>query len=501
MNRIFISYRRADSEAIVGRIYDRLEKAVGPENVFKDVDDIPPGVDFRKVLTRTINRSDVVLVVIGPQWLNIRDNQGNRRLISPTDYTRIEVEQALTSNRVLVIPTLVMGATMPPADELPPSIRNLAFLNAVSIRHDPDFSRDVSRLIEQIKRSRRRIRFLLPRLAVVLAAVPVIALLAVIGPPLVDWVGRVASDSSTPPVSSSYEVRIDSNAGWLDTGVFVNAGQAIRFRAEGEVNAWARCETEKHEFDVEHIDCRSLINGPEGGELRDVDGHLLEAPRNDLPAPELRFLSLIGRIGSRGEAFQVGSQNQLESPTSGNLQLRINDPPGDNEGEFIVFIEFVESGESLPQRDEPDVQRFDIVVQGRGGWQHTDIRLRAGQQVIFHADGQINFWEGCHELSPTVSGRSLDCDRVTFGPDGGLFWDLNGNPIAFEMEEYPAPEVQPFALIGRVDPNGEILLIGSESAHAIRSDGGLLLRVNEPDRFLGNNGGMFGVLIEVRGQG
>jgi hypothetical protein len=44
---IFISYRRDDSVDITGRIYDRLVQHFSRDTVFKDVDSIPLGIDFR----------------------------------------------------------------------------------------------------------------------------------------------------------------------------------------------------------------------------------------------------------------------------------------------------------------------------------------------------------------------------------------------------------------------------------------------------------------------
>ena len=69
MAKLFISYRRGDSADVTGRIYDRLEARFGRESVFIDVDTIPPGVDFREHIERAVGQADVVLVVIGPDWL------------------------------------------------------------------------------------------------------------------------------------------------------------------------------------------------------------------------------------------------------------------------------------------------------------------------------------------------------------------------------------------------------------------------------------------------
>jgi hypothetical protein len=165
MPGIFISYRRADSNTVTGRIYDRLVTAFGADSVFKDVDDIPMGADFRSVLEQEVAASNVLLLIIGEHWLNIRDIQGNRRLDDPNDFVRIEAEASLSRPDNVVIPVLVNGARMPREDELPLKLQPLVYRNAAVVRDDPDFNRDTIRLIEQIKRY-----FPLPQAA---SAVPV----------------------------------------------------------------------------------------------------------------------------------------------------------------------------------------------------------------------------------------------------------------------------------------------------------------------------------------
>jgi SH3-like domain-containing protein len=151
MPRIFISYRRTDSSAVTGRIYDRLVNALGERSVFKDVDDIPPGADFRKVLENEVGRADVLLVIIGRQWASVTDEQGQKRLYDPNDFVRIEIETSLNRENILTVPVLVDNATMPDADQLPNSLQDLRYRNAVPVRNDPDFNRDIARLINHLK--------------------------------------------------------------------------------------------------------------------------------------------------------------------------------------------------------------------------------------------------------------------------------------------------------------------------------------------------------------
>lgn len=151
--RIFISYRRADSSAIVGRLYDRLSATFGKVNVFKDVDDIPLGANFRQVLNQEVSHCDVLLVMIGQEWHNHDAITGQSRLFDPDDFVRIEVESGLARDNLMVIPVLVNETVMPTRDELPPSLDDLCDLNAAILRNDPDFNRDSEWLIEQIQNS------------------------------------------------------------------------------------------------------------------------------------------------------------------------------------------------------------------------------------------------------------------------------------------------------------------------------------------------------------
>lgn len=151
MPKIFISYRRADSQQITSRIYDHLTNEFGEKNVFKDVDSILAGADFRGALHEATADCDVMLVVIGKEWLSIADKSGNRRLDDPRDFVRIEVESSLQRNRVRTIPLLVEGAEMPSAEKLPDSLKQLAYKHALTIHNDPVFRDDITRLINQIK--------------------------------------------------------------------------------------------------------------------------------------------------------------------------------------------------------------------------------------------------------------------------------------------------------------------------------------------------------------
>jgi len=149
MSGIFISYRRDDSAPYAGRLCDRLGAQFGADQVFMDVDDIPPGADFAADIGAKIGACDALLAVIGKQWLTARNAKGALRLSDPNDLVSREIALAL-QRRILVIPVLVEGASMPKAAELRNDLKPLAQRNAVTISDD-DFQGDVAKLIKALE--------------------------------------------------------------------------------------------------------------------------------------------------------------------------------------------------------------------------------------------------------------------------------------------------------------------------------------------------------------
>jgi hypothetical protein len=147
--KIFINYRRDDSSATAGRLHDRLTQTFGRESLFMDVDHIPAGVDFVNHLNAQVAGCDIFLVIIGPNWLHAKDDNGVGRLDNPDDFVSVEIAAALARN-ICVIPVLVDGAFIPTAEELPDSIKPLARRNAVEVRN-AQFGRDAEALVEKIR--------------------------------------------------------------------------------------------------------------------------------------------------------------------------------------------------------------------------------------------------------------------------------------------------------------------------------------------------------------
>lgn len=146
---IFISYRRDDAAAHAGRLHDALVARFGTASVFMDVDNIEPGVDFTEAIDLAVGHCDVLIALIGPHWLDAANARG-RRLDDPKDLVRLEIQAALARN-IRVIPTLVGGAQMPDAGELPGDLSSLSKRNAVELTH-ARFQSDLQLLIKPLEK-------------------------------------------------------------------------------------------------------------------------------------------------------------------------------------------------------------------------------------------------------------------------------------------------------------------------------------------------------------
>lgn len=128
--KVFISYRRSDSQAQTGRLYDRLNRAF-PGMFFRDVSEIGVGVDFVAHVERAVGASVALIAVIGPTWATAADERG-RRLDIPDDFVRVEIRTAL-ERKIRIIPILVGNAEMVDDDKLPDDLKPLTRWNAIKI--------------------------------------------------------------------------------------------------------------------------------------------------------------------------------------------------------------------------------------------------------------------------------------------------------------------------------------------------------------------------------
>ena len=148
--KIFLSYRREDAAGFALALFGRLEQSFSSERLFMDVEGgIGAGQDFVRVIEDEVSLCDVMLVLIGPDWMTVTDEAGRRRLENPEDFVRVEVELALKFGK-RVIPVLVHKTEMPRADALPEPLKALARRNAVGLTQER-FKADAQGLIKALE--------------------------------------------------------------------------------------------------------------------------------------------------------------------------------------------------------------------------------------------------------------------------------------------------------------------------------------------------------------
>ena len=148
--KVFISYRRDDSKYQARMIHAAFCRAVPRDDVFMDVDSIPPGANFRKILKDWVDQCGVLLALIGPGWIDATDPKTNRRRLENTsDFVRIEIAEALARD-IPVVPVLLDGTPMPDPDQLPADLKELADRQAEFVEYRT-FDADVDRLIRKLR--------------------------------------------------------------------------------------------------------------------------------------------------------------------------------------------------------------------------------------------------------------------------------------------------------------------------------------------------------------
>lgn len=147
--KVFINYRRKDTEAEANWLHEILSEQLGDDNVFIDTDDIPVGSEFAAVLMDRIAKSDVFLALIGSDWADARDEHGQPRLMHGNDYVRLEIREALSRN-VPVVPVLMEGTRMPSEVQLPPDLVPLLRRQGALLRVR-EFRQDVSQLLGRVR--------------------------------------------------------------------------------------------------------------------------------------------------------------------------------------------------------------------------------------------------------------------------------------------------------------------------------------------------------------
>jgi hypothetical protein len=146
---IFISYRRDDSSGHAGRLFDNLVNHFGRDRIFMDIDTIEPGEDFVTIIENAVASCDLLIAVIGQNWLSGTTGDAGR-LDDPLDFVRVEIATALDRD-IRVIPVLVQRAMMPLQRDLPDNLTKLARRNAIELS-DLRWQNDVEQLIKVMDR-------------------------------------------------------------------------------------------------------------------------------------------------------------------------------------------------------------------------------------------------------------------------------------------------------------------------------------------------------------
>ena len=197
MSRIFISYRRDDSLLYADMLQEDIGERYGPDEVFRDLDDIEPGIDFVQAIDGALSQTELMLVLIGPKWLS---PEGLRRLHEDGDYVRMEIATGLQRTNVRVIPVLVSGAKMPAGEALPEDVRSLSRRNAFEIK-DASWSKDRADLLQELDGILRPGRQKWRKPAIIAGAVLAAAVAALLLVVLLrDDPGSGTDRGATPPI-------------------------------------------------------------------------------------------------------------------------------------------------------------------------------------------------------------------------------------------------------------------------------------------------------------
>ncbi len=113
-----------------------------------DVESIPPFVTFEDFIKERIAKFDVVLAIIGPDWLRLLKEKATN---GDKDHVKMELEEALRLG-IIIAPILIKGANMPPPLALPDSLKPIGNINAERIDDGKNFQSDIQRLFEGLER-------------------------------------------------------------------------------------------------------------------------------------------------------------------------------------------------------------------------------------------------------------------------------------------------------------------------------------------------------------
>lgn len=156
MPNFFISYRRSDQEGqyLAHMMFRELRRRYGDESAFLDVDSRSPGLSFPAKVEQALKVTDVVLVIIGPEWLR----QLSERLGDSRDWVRYEIAESLKRSGMPVVPVCRSGVEMPRPHQLPEDLKDLGWRDGVTLDPFQDFDAQMARLLSDLETVLERLR-------------------------------------------------------------------------------------------------------------------------------------------------------------------------------------------------------------------------------------------------------------------------------------------------------------------------------------------------------
>ena len=484
MPTIVISYRREDTELIIGRICDRLRDHYGPDQVIMDVDSIPFGLDFRKHIREVLNRCDTMLAVVGPSWAGT-DEVGQSRLAEETDWVRIEIEAALAKD-IPVIPVLINGARMPKPQELPETMQDFAFRQSTEIDMRRDFHTHMDRLIRVMDQ-------LLAKANTSAAVVNAKSVKAGSGDSeesSLEKLGETQADAADA-IAKKDEATSDAESDAKTEPLLTSKKDQVQ--SSNELKAIARLSPEQIAKAEELVNWAFITERADPQEFRD---HLARFPHGVCSRMALQKLESFTwrelQEAPTVAALRTFLEEFLEGVHSNDARIRLDDLLKTSTPKDSTFlghdgpvnaVAFAPDGQTvLSGSDDTTLRLWDVatgdpihIFEGNGGRINSVAFAPDGQTVLSGSasrtlrDTTLKLWNvATGDLIRTFEGRGGSVYSVAFAPDGCTaiagnwsgsltLWDLETGDLIRTFEDVGAR-----AYSVAFAPDGQTVLSGSD---------------------------------------